>query len=283
MTPDNLSARAIVAGFAVVVASVAVARRALAFDEDKPKAIATTDHVLLEAVGLRVAGWPIDESAKDGTVLLRDDGEFTVVPREPPPKVLARVASPVTDLPGAALVIGLSHVEEGARDRCKDLLAEVLAARGAELVPLLRDALASPAVETRRRTLEILVHAPLAELAADVRTVTADSDERVRKTALVAYGALRREDFLELCVTRLRFDRSALVRHAAMVELGGLGDLRGVDPLLDQLVGCDDHATRVVVFNALRKITGQNLGRDEDAWRAWWTNHREEVLASRGR
>jgi hypothetical protein len=35
---------------------------------------------------------------------------------------------------------------------------------------------------------------------------------------------------------------------------------------------------QIAAFAALRGITGMKFGRDEDAWRAWWTNHRDELL-----
>ena len=44
------------------------------------------------------------------------------------------------------------------------------------------------------------------------------------------------------------------------------------------LQNCEDRGVRIAAFAALRGITGMKLGRDEDAWRAWWTNHRDDLL-----
>ena len=40
---------------------------------------------------------------------------------------------------------------------------------------------------------------------------------------------------------------------------------------------------RLVTFDALRRLTGRKFGRDEAAWRAWWTNHRAELLPEEAR
>jgi hypothetical protein len=66
--------------------------------------------------------------------------------------------------------------------------------------------------------------------------------------------------------------------HAAAEQLGFLKDIHGVEPLMKLLQNCEDRGVRIAAFAALRGITGMKLGRDEDAWRAWWTNHRDDLL-----
>src|SRR5262249_24582989 len=73
-------------------------------------------------------------------------------------------------------------------------------------------------------------------------------------------------------------DSSLLVQHAAAEQLGFLKDLHGVDSLIRLLQNTEDRGVKIVVFASLRRITGMTFGRDEEAWQAWWTNHRQELL-----
>jgi len=82
--------------------------------------------------------------------------------------------------------------------------------------------------------------------------------------------------------------------------LGSLGERRAIPWLIEIL---DDYEPDAVVFgsrflafvndlpislsmetnpalDALRKLTGQNLGRNKAAWRAWWEANKEELLQS---
>jgi HEAT repeat protein len=185
----------------------------------------------------------------------------------------------VTEIPGPALVDGLAHPAETVRDRCQELVA----LRGAAAEPLLALALSSKAAEARRRALVLLTHTPVVALAAPIKLRVDDSEEAVRAVALEAYAKLRRADALRVCVDSLQSDLSLLVQHSAAQQIGGLADLHGVDPLLDHLKLCDDRGVRIVIFAALRKISGKSFGRDEEAWRAWWTNHRDEILPEEDR
>ena len=45
-------------------------------------------------------------------------------------------------------------------------------------------------------------------------------------------------------------------------------------------VNGDERSLRVATFDALRRLTAHDFGRDEDAWRAWWTNHRKEIVGN---
>jgi hypothetical protein len=260
----------VLARLAVVVALAAPSGRA----DDKAPPVPTSEHVSLRVAGKPLAGWTVDADAKDGTVLLGDDGAFVKVVWGPSVTRLGAEARPVTEIPGAALVTGLSYDGELVRDRCQEWLGQ----RGAEAAPLLAQALQADVADARRRALAVLEHGPIDSLASSVKSCVRDSDERVRAEALAAYAALKRPDALSVCIDRADSDSSLLVQHAAAEQIGFLHDLHGVDPLLRLLGATEDRGVKIVVFASLRRITGMKFGRDEDAWRAWWTNHREELL-----
>jgi len=256
---------------ALVVALAAPCGRA---DDPTPPPVPTSEHVELRVEGRPLAGWTIDPDAKEGSVVLADDGKFVKVAWGPAVVRVAAAARPVTEIPGSALVDGLSHAEEGVRDRCQEWLGQ----RGKEAALLLAQALSATEADARRRALAVLARGPIPSLAGSVRSRVRDENERVRAMALDAYVAMKCSDALDVCVGRLDGDASLLVLHAAAEQLGFLKDIRGVDPLMKLLQGCDDHGVRIASFAALRLITGMKFGRNEDAWRAWWTNHREELL-----
>jgi len=265
---------------ALLVAAVLSLASASGRADDAPtQPIATADHVAMTVAGRAIAGWSIELCSGNGAVLLTDEGTFVTVGHGPDVKVVETAARPVTDVPGVALVDGLARSEEEVRDRCQELLT----LRGREAQPFLDLALDSKSAEARRRALVFLSRAPLAALAGAIRRRVTDDDEDVRSSALDAYVALRRADSLKLCIDRLETDRSPLVQHTAVQQIGLLADLRGVDALLQHLANSDDRGVRIATFAALRRITRKNFGRDEDAWRAWWTNHRDEYLPDESR
>jgi HEAT repeat protein len=104
-------------------------------------------------------------------------------------------------------------------------------------------------------------------------------DDKVRKYALLAYSRLQPDDLLERCQTVLRFDRSDRVQHQAILLLGQFGGVEVVDSLIRHLDDSESRGVRLALFTALRRLTGLDLGRRQGDWQAWWTNHREEVLA----
>jgi hypothetical protein len=262
----------------VAVALAANARIGRA-EGTSPPPVAKADHVEMVVAGKPLAGWPIDMEGPNGAILLGDDGVFVTIAKDRAAKIVATAARPVTEIPGLALVDGLSRKEESVRDRCQELLA----LRGAEAEPLLALALVADSAEPRRRALDILVRTPIVTLGSRIRARISDEDERVRSTALEAYARLKRDDTLRILVDSLLTDRAPLVQHSAAQQVGRLGDLRGVDPLLERLASSEDRGVRIASFAALRTLTGKGFGRDEAAWRAWWTNHRDEYLPEEGR
>lgn len=258
----------------LIAAALAVAAPSGRPDEAAKAKVAKADHVVLKVAGRPFAGWLLDDTAKDGAIYLGDDGAFFTVAKDAKSELVESAPTPVTELPGPPLVDGLAHVEEGVRDRCQELIAQ----RGEEAAPLLALALDAKAAEARRRALTILTGLKIDSLAKTIKACANDGDERVRAVALEAFVKVKKGEALPVCVDRLENDSSLLVQHSAAERLGGLKDYHAVDPLLDHLKVCDDRGVRIAVFAALRRISGKSLGRDEEAWRAWWTNHKDELL-----
>jgi hypothetical protein len=67
---------------------------------------------------------------------------------------------------------------------------------------------------------------------------------------------------------------------AARAKIDALGDIRcraSVDAILDIFYMAPDHALGPVaanLLNSLRKLTGQNFGRNRRAWKDWWKKNR---------
>lgn len=116
-------------------------------------------------------------------------------------------------------------------------------------VEALRKAAAHPAAEVRSEVLTALNAHDSAAAYALVRELAAsDPDREVRSTALRQVGR----------------DRSA----------------RTIEFLIDQLAKTDA-ALRPVVLEALGQQTGQALGPRPEAWRRWWSQHRDRFAGGR--
>jgi hypothetical protein len=66
------------------------------------------------------------------------------------------------------------------------------------------------------------------------------------------------------------------VRSAAAVCLGALGDMRGVEPLIDRMT-IETGRIRRDIRRALKRITRDDLGNDPKVWRDWWDKEVERA------
>ncbi|MSP15085.1 MAG: hypothetical protein EXR73_00490 [Myxococcales bacterium] len=228
--------------------------------------------VLLD--GGEVWVWLLGAEEDGKLALLQDDGFIDWIAAAPEPKWLERGDQPLAQVPPLHFAVGLAHASVAVREVCEALLI----AQG----PLAADALGVPlrseSVEARRGALAVLAAQPAKQWRARIKERLRDADVGVRRAALTAYAAQKPDDLRVACLDLLRFDESALLHHDAISLLGHLGDRRAIDVIVAHLDSCDDRSERLVAFDALRRITGMRFGRDADAWRAWWTNHRAEVL-----
>lgn len=95
-------------------------------------------------------------------------------------------------------------------------------------------------------------------------------ESRVRGYAIRVVGRLKNPDAVPTLGGLLR-DRNEPVRVSAAWALGEIGDCHAVPYLIDALAETDE-TERFLVHAVLMQITGQSLGEDAEAWRAWWAN-----------
>lgn len=109
-----------------------------------------------------------------------------------------------------------------------------------------------------------------------------DPQEEARYWAVEGLALTGQDDMIPALLDVLRNDSSARVRERAACSLAQSGMLAR-DQRMQAVPGllslADDAAldaqTRKWVFQALRDITGQGLGDDAAAWRAWWSSARD--------
>ncbi len=120
-----------------------------------------------------------------------------------------------------------------------------------------------------------LAAAQLGELETGARhadvlaaAVVDDPSPIVRHDAVVACGRLKLAAASVSLCTSVKSDPDATVRRAAATALGQIKGEGAVDALLaaldDRDLGVQDRAAE-----SLRALTGEKIGRDPEAWRAW--------------
>jgi VWA domain-containing protein/HEAT repeat protein/PBS lyase HEAT-like repeat-containing protein len=101
-----------------------------------------------------------------------------------------------------------------------------------------------------------------------------DKDDRVRMSVAVTLGKLKAAPALKGLVALLK-DNSWTVRSAAIEALGDIGEKGAVGPLIEQITK-EEGRLKEDCGRALKKLTGQNFGSVDDAWRRWWEEHKAE-------
>lgn len=112
-----------------------------------------------------------------------------------------------------------------------------------------------------------------------LRKYAADRDEDTRHWAVEGMALLGRDETIRPLLDIFKNDPSLRIRERAGCGLAQSGMLTkdqrttAVPALIDMAQDASvDSTTRGWVFQALRDITGENLGRDPDDWRKWWNN-----------
>lgn len=114
-----------------------------------------------------------------------------------------------------------------------------------------------------------------------LREYAGDRSEETRFWAVEGLGLLGRDETIQPLLDTFKSDPAMRVRERAGCSLAQSGMLTkqqrmtAVPTLLDMAQDASvDATTRGWVFQALRDITGENLGTDPEAWRAWWLRAR---------
>jgi hypothetical protein len=93
----------------------------------------------------------------------------------------------------------------------------------------------------------------------------------------MSLGQMRAEEAVDTVLSALK-DKDWLVRSAAVDTLALIRDMKAVEPLIARLKKEEGRLAEDVA-EALGKLTGQDFGLAEDAWKRWWADHREKFLA----
>ncbi|MHC4469983.1 MAG: HEAT repeat domain-containing protein [Planctomycetota bacterium] len=105
-----------------------------------------------------------------------------------------------------------------------------------------------------------------AELRLDLLT---HEDDRVREGIALAF-ALSPEKGDAEALSEALTDGAWEVRRTAAAALSEIVSRESLEKLIAAIVKESDPRVAVLVADTLRKVTGQNLGRDGDAWSRWW-------------
>jgi HEAT repeat protein len=129
----------------------------------------------------------------------------------------------------------------------------------------------------RRIAGKMLGQRPDPRVVEALRNTLRDQSPSVRSAAASALQEYRDPESVPLLLAMLH--DPDVQTESVLTALGRAGDDRAIEPLIalaEDIVARDPniervtHPARVQVLNALRRITGTDLGRDPADWRKWW-------------
>ncbi|MCG3135587.1 MAG: hypothetical protein HMLKMBBP_03305 [Planctomycetes bacterium] len=114
-----------------------------------------------------------------------------------------------------------------------------------------------------------------------VRGALADKDEGVRAVARMELRFVARDEALAT-ITEAAKDPSWRVRAQVVDDASWMKEAPAIDALVALVA---DPVLRVssAAHRHLRDLTGKELGRDAEIWKAWWAQNRESWTAPRGK
>ncbi|UCF89802.1 MAG: HEAT repeat domain-containing protein [Desulfobacterales bacterium] len=95
-----------------------------------------------------------------------------------------------------------------------------------------------------------------------------DKEWQTRWNAAAALGETKDPRAIEPLRAALK-DENSYVRMTAVRSLGEIDDPRVIEPLIEALRD-ESHGVQKNAVLSLKKRTGQDLGKDPDAWLQWW-------------
>lgn len=187
-------------------------------------------------------------------------------------------------------------------DRSRVLMIEAVAEReGADVVPILREALQDPSEEVQFAALTALTLRGENAHGADLRRLLRAQDEALRRLVIVALGKIRGEaEGWPQELLRYSQDRAPAIRMGAAAALAELRTLEALERL-HAMLGDPERAVRAEVLqqvgnlrrkasipvligritpetgqmrsdllSVLRLLTGQDQGTTQERWKRWW-------------
>jgi len=178
-----------------------------------------------------------------------------------------------------ALAVGPTGIVEGpaTKDRIHDELHEGSA------VPFLLELVLKGAIHRPRP--EDAGKYAIDQLRPSEREVRSAADNPqyclwTRWYAAALVGRLEGADVIPALTDLLQSSKDAGLRSSAAAGLGKTRSPYAVEPLIAAL-GDKDRGVRDKAGFALKKITKQEFGTDQEKWRAWWKENRERLLKTR--
>jgi hypothetical protein len=159
----------------------------------------------------------------------------------------------------AARVLGLAGDASSLEDLRKQVGDEFWLARAEAALALMR--LKDPRIVDAVRPM-ISDQAAKARIAAMDAVATAAAGIQAEKAVAPVAANLDHESWQ--------------VRSAAAECLGGLGSMYGVEPLIARMTS-EAGRLRVDCYDALKRITKDDLGKNPENWSKWWKKERERV------
>ncbi len=191
----------------------------------------------------------------------------------------ARVRSAAAEAAGAYAASESGTVlAKCARDGSADVREAAARALGEPTPPagaaadVLAERLGDPAAIVRSAAAESLARVAPALLVEALGKLQVDRDPAVRVAAVLAAAVAGAPEVSRDAATRGLSDRDWRVRSAAAEVLGDSKDLQAVTPLIAGLRR-ETGRLRRDLSEALRRLTGKDLGADADLWQLWWSAH----------
>ncbi|MBW2431674.1 MAG: HEAT repeat domain-containing protein [Deltaproteobacteria bacterium] len=95
---------------------------------------------------------------------------------------------------------------------------------------------------------------------------------QIRWDAAAALGETKDPRGIDPLSTALK-DENSYVRMTAARSLGMIDDLRVIEPLI-QALRDQSHGVQKNALLSLKERTGQDFGKDPDAWQKWWEQNK---------
>jgi HEAT repeat protein len=108
------------------------------------------------------------------------------------------------------------------------------------------------------------------------KIASSDSSEKARIGACDALALFREDAAASVPVVAKLLDHSQWqLRSAAAQTLGEIGSMEAIDPLIARM-DIESGRVRDDIYEALKKISRDDLGRKPEHWKAWWTRAKSE-------
>jgi HEAT repeat protein/uncharacterized protein YegL len=142
---------------------------------------------------------------------------------------------------------------------------------------LIRSAAGSPRVHTRRALFSGLLRNATIDALEVGKKAMRDKDPTVRLVALEALEERKALETMPIAIKALK-ESGWPHRQAAARLLQAIGDINAVVPLLNAMA-VDEGRMLEVYAEALRELTRTEIGPFPDAWKAWYDENKDDLVA----